>query len=705
MFHGSIPAPLRSIIYEHAGTWPGDDIWIGCSGNYTIERVLHSRFGDARRVHGNDIQAYSCALGWWLAGDPLTYTLREEYQDVLGWLSPYLDDPTDLLATLMLGTRFLQWVGRDGAYYRRMMAATQAQWPRMHDKTATKLRNLTVRLGSFYAGDVRDYLTDAVPADAPVVMFPPFYCLAPEHRLLTADLRWVPCGELRAGDRLLAFDEETPGGFTHRRLRWSEIVRSEPAMKECVRVILEDGTGIVCTEDHPWLADRYDRPSRVPRKWVRADRLLEEAPYVIRLTDTWEPARTYEAGWLAGVLDGEGSVYLGKSASKAGISQRPGIVADQYTAWMKELGFDTTVCPRPSGVCSYDMTGGWPEMLRALGTLRPERLVARVQQLEIERLSIRSRGNPRVKVVAVERVGVRPIQSITTTTGTYIGEGFAMHNSGDYQAQFASIDTVFDWPTPSFRDLDEDGKEEIIAQVRDRPNWVLGLHIERPELRRHLAGVVQTANRGLPIYVYAASGPRRIVRPHQPTAPIPMPKIGPDDELGERMTLHVLTGGQFAAIRSQFMSKSIKPGTPLIACGVAVDGLLIGAFAYLPPKYEPSCAYLMSDFPVSWTKYRRLAKLIVMAASTKEAQLLVQRSLSRRITAWSTTAFTDRPNSAKYGRGIPGVKLQKRTEPGGDGIHAYQLQYGGPLGAYTLDEALQLWKRKHGTDMKKDDAR
>ncbi|MBT3167531.1 hypothetical protein HTV80_31240 [Streptomyces sp. Vc74B-19] len=451
MFHGSIPAPLRSIIYEHAGTWPGEDIYVGCSGNFTIERVLAARFGDQRRIHGNDITAYSCALGWYLSGDPLDYTLREEYEESLGWLKPYLEDRTDLLATLMLGTRFLQYVGRDGAYYERMMEATRDQWERMHDKTATKLRNLETRLGSFFAGDVRDYLDNEVPESAPVVMFPPFY-------------------------------------------------------------------------------------------------------------------------------------------------------------------------------------------------------------------------------------------------------------SSDYQAQFAPIDAAFNWPEPSFDELTEDGKERIIEQVQDRPNWVLGLHIERPELRDKLAGVVQTANRGLPIYVYAASGPRRIVRPRQPVEPIPMPKIGADEELGDRMTIHILTGGQFAAIRSQFMSKTIKPGSPLIACGVAVDGKLIGAFAYLPPKFDPNTAYLMSDFPVSWTRYRRLAKLIVMAASTKEAQLLVQRSLSKRIDSWATTAFTDRPNSAKYGRGIPGVKLQKRTEATpkdpGDGIHRYQLQYGGPLGAYDLNEALTLWKTKHGKDLR-----
>jgi len=700
MFHGSMPAPMCSIVYEHAGGWPADqDIYIGCSGNFTMERVLHARFGQDRAIHGNDIQAYSCALGWWLSGQPLPFTLRPEYEEDLGWLRPSLDDPTDLLATLMLGTRFLQYVGKSGAYYERMLDATRDQWPRMHDKTATKLRGLTVRLAGFYAGDVRDYLAHQVPPDAPVVMFPPFYCLAPEHRLLTADLRWVPCGELKAGDRLLAFDGKAPEGYRHRRWRWSEIVRSEPAVKECVRVVLEDGTEVICTEDHSWLADRLDRTSRTPRRWVRADRLLEDAPYVIRMLDTWQEARTYEAGWLAGIFDGEGSIHVG-SAPKLAIAQRPGIVADQVHELLEEFGFETTTSSKASSVLGIQVAGGIPEAFRALGVLRPERLIARLQQLDITRLSIRSRGNPRVKVVAVESVGPRPIQSIMTTTGTYVGEGFAMHNSGDYESQFAPIDKVFDWPAPSFQELDEDGKGQIIAQVQDRPHWILGLHIERPDLRPYLAGVVQTANRGLPIYVYAAAGPRRIVRPRQPTEPIRMPKIGPDDELGDTMKLHVLTGGQFAAIRSQFMSKSIKPGSPLLACGVSVDGLLVGAFAYLPPKFDPATAYLMSDFPVSWTRYRRLAKLIVMAAISAEAQLLVQRSLSKRIDSWSTTAFTDRPNSSKYGRGIPGARLEKRTEPGGDGIHAYQLQYGGPIGRHDLAETLTLWKRKHGKDQR-----
>ncbi|WP_435820267.1 putative antirestriction adenine methyltransferase [Micromonospora chalcea] len=33
--------------------------------------MLHSRPGERRAIHGNDVQAYRSALGWWLAGREL----------------------------------------------------------------------------------------------------------------------------------------------------------------------------------------------------------------------------------------------------------------------------------------------------------------------------------------------------------------------------------------------------------------------------------------------------------------------------------------------------------------------------------------------------------------------------------------------------------------------------------------------------------
>lgn len=438
MFQGTIPTPLRSIVHEHARTWPDGDVYIGCSGNLTIERTLAPL---GRQLHSNDVNPYSCALGWYFAGRPLHYQLRDESRDQLSWLESGLDDGAGTLATLMLGTRFLDFVGRDTPYHRRMVAAHRDQWPRIHAETVAKLGKVTLKLASFYAGDVRDYLATA-PRDRPVAMFPPFW-------------------------------------------------------------------------------------------------------------------------------------------------------------------------------------------------------------------------------------------------------------AGGYEVMFRGIEKHFVWPEPEYPELDDEGKQQIIDHVVDRPNWLLGLHYLSEDLERYRVGYVQLSPRAVPIWVYARPGRSRMVGPHQRTEPVPMPKIAPGEELGGRLSLHQLTAAQFAGLRSQFLDARIAPGAPHLAVAVACDRRLIGAFAYLPPQYEPACAYLMSDFPVGWTRYKRLAKLIVMAAVSREAQQLLQRSLSKRITEWATTAFTDRPTSGKYGRGIPGVKLYGR-KPCESSDHTWQLQYGGPIGQWTLDEALEMWRAKHG---------
>ena len=440
MFHGSVPGDLRSIVREHGRHWTDQHVWVGCSGNFTIERVLH---GHVAGLHSNDVQGYSSAVGMYLADRDVPFTLKDEYRDELAWLLPYLETPAGTLATIMLGTRFLQWVGKEGLYYDRMLRAHQDQFGEVHAKTVEKIESADMRIDSYHAMDVREWLRDVVPADDAVAMFPPFF-------------------------------------------------------------------------------------------------------------------------------------------------------------------------------------------------------------------------------------------------------------AGDYESQFAMIDEFFDWPEPTYPELDEAGKDELVALVKDRPNWLIGLHIERAELRPFLRGRVQTSNRGVPIYVYSSGEVSRIVRPRQQVERIPMPKIGPDDLIDPAgvMKIHPLTGGQFAMIRSQFMAKSIKPGSPLLACGVSVDGKIIGAFAYLPPKYDPDCVYLMSDFPVSWSRHKHLAKLVIVAAMSQEAKQLVQRPLAHLVTSLSMTAFTHRPVSMKY-RSL--MKLASR-KPADDGVHEFQLQYEGPMGEWTLQEGLTMWADRWGAE-------
>ncbi|MEV0318163.1 hypothetical protein [Streptomyces sp. NPDC050659] len=103
-------------------------------------------------------------------------------------------------------------------------------------------------------------------------------------------------------------------------------------------------------------------------------------------------------------------------------------------------------------------------------------------------------------------------------------------------------------------------------------------------------------------------------------------------------------------------------------------------------SYTPDGAYLLSDFAVAPTDYPRMSKLIVLAATSAETQLLCQRAFSRRIRAASTTAFSNNPVSMKY-RGL--LRLTKRGPPN-ENDWKFQLQYQGAMGGHTRRRAADV---------------
>lgn len=265
--------------------------------------------------------------------------------------------------------------------------------------------------------------------------------------------------------------------------------------------------------------------------------------------------------------------------------------------------------------------------------------------------------------------------------------------SGGYETLYAGLDELFEWDAPTYDVMDLDGLHAMIEQLESRPHWLYGLDHRHPDREDHLRGVVQVSNRNVPIYVYSSHGSTRWTGPAQTMEAVTAPKLGVDDELGDRLALAKLSAGQVNALRSHYLDPRIAPAATELALGVLVDGVLVGCFALSRDKFANGAnAYLLSDFPVAPTQYKRLSKLILYAALSREAQVMIERTLSRRVRVILTTAFSDHPSSGKY-RGL--FKLTKRTETP-DAPHAFQLNYAADAGAWTLAEGLATWKEKHG---------
>ena len=277
--------------------------------------------------------------------------------------------------------------------------------------------------------------------------------------------------------------------------------------------------------------------------------------------------------------------------------------------------------------------------------------------------------------------------------------------SGDYEKMYANIESIIDWQPPQYELLGEDGVWEIFKKAMGKKNWLFGTMYPEESLEEHLVGVCKTTNRGVPIYLYASSGPKRLVMPNQKIESVRIPRLYAGMEIGQKISIKRLSMGQFSTLRSEYMNANIVPGSPSTMWGVVVDGMLIGCFAYMlgdkNMNIETPYMYLLSDFPVSKTDYPRLSKLIVYCALCKEMKEFCEQQFGTRMRSIVTTEFTKRPVSMKY-RGILKLYNRRKLEAeGADGNpdrkeEKYQLNYVAPFGEWTLQEGFDMWKSKHG---------
>lgn len=260
-------------------------------------------------------------------------------------------------------------------------------------------------------------------------------CVAFGMRVLRSDWQWVPVEKIAAGDSLIAVDEEVvpgPGGYRGRgrRYRTAQVVAAVPAPRPCVEIEFDDGFRFACTRTHPLLGMRHDGH---PRKWMTAGELRPGDKIGFYLP-VWDEDRSRDAGWLAGIYDGEGSMVHNDSRGRGDwtnsgslvVAQNEGPVLDEIKALLDSRGFKYRISPGTgkSAAVHLEIQGGFAEQARLLGSIRPLRLLPKLRHENRYMRALRER-----KVVAVRDAGERMVMLLETTQHTYMSEGMASHNS------------------------------------------------------------------------------------------------------------------------------------------------------------------------------------------------------------------------------------------------------------------------------------
>jgi hypothetical protein len=274
---------------------------------------------------------------------------------------------------------------------------------------------------------------------------PEVYCVEATTLVLTDDLRWVLAGSLREGDGLWAFTaDRVNAGKGGRRWVRSVVERNIIERAETVRVKLQSGHSFICTPDHPLLARRTSGGRKMMEGgtiWVEAQD-LRPGDTLPRYMQPWDEWTSKEAGWFAGLLDGEGCISEGTRLSFA---QKEGPVAERARAFMREMGIKWHEDGRASAI-QFVIRGDTREIAAILGGVRPVRLIPKFRPTELQ-----VSRDQRDRVVSVEPTGVHEIASLTTSSGTFFSDGYGSHNTGHVvqgtaylAAEFVGADGLID---------------------------------------------------------------------------------------------------------------------------------------------------------------------------------------------------------------------------------------------------------------------
>ena len=175
MFLGGLSIAVIEQVFQRLKEVDTSRVYICCSGSFRSERTIHLYNPDAQ-LYSNDVSLFSCAIGRWLADDPLPFRFIDE----LAPLEEFLIEASPLrrVAAISFALDVTNWAsGKQNPYkqahYRELMGNADHYITQLQAKIASAFGDL--RLARYDGRDWIVHMEEALAEKATIVTFPPFY--------------------------------------------------------------------------------------------------------------------------------------------------------------------------------------------------------------------------------------------------------------------------------------------------------------------------------------------------------------------------------------------------------------------------------------------------------------------------------------------------------------------------------------------------
>ena len=163
-------------------------------------------------------------------------------------------------------------------------------------------------------------------------------CFSEQMKVLSSDYRWIKIKDVEIGDKLVACDEESPG-FTEigrkqsRKFRTAIVEDKKEFIKDAYEVLFDNGARLEVTDDHRMLCRKRGGDNQ---EWRLVSQFIIGDSVRIAMNPPDYECETYEDGWMAGIIDGEGSARL-TGAKRISVHQVAGKVLDRMKAYFHRI--------------------------------------------------------------------------------------------------------------------------------------------------------------------------------------------------------------------------------------------------------------------------------------------------------------------------------------------------------------------------------
>lgn len=267
---------------------------------------------------------------------------------------------------------------------------------------------------------------------------PNAYCVTPDTKILLTDMNWIPANKLSVGTEIVGFDENPikiskEAKNTRRYLRVATVTELTRKNADVYEIVLSDGTKLKSTGEHKWI---YHAGKGHGGRWIQTDEMEEFMHSYKNKNGLWLPRYfypsiridSYETGFLSAAFDGEGSFRFTQGEGlQIVFSQKDNRFMEKVKQCLTKLGFKFGITTDKKNCNQLYLTGGKSEVFRFLCECNPRRLMDKFKKQIFGRLNLFPLSL--VEVESVRNIGKQEIIAFSSSTKTYIAEGFGSHNT------------------------------------------------------------------------------------------------------------------------------------------------------------------------------------------------------------------------------------------------------------------------------------